>query len=316
MRSQTLLRITETLRSFPEIPTHAIHAVTAALSTTNKEVRIESKWNSMLAALAVDRRSIAQNMDKRTETMRPLYVEYLNLMDAVREKMRIASMHGTPEQAHSAAVKANEVRILEGKAPNGTCTTYWPTWVPPRVRDDFNTRLAAQYTRMGTRKGTRFTPFTTSTHRKYTKQVKDNTLSTIKRIRSTHATDIGGTSGYTPYRALYLCAARMAEKELYTRLKGYELGTHNTIDHPLPVNWLALLDAPMRERLREAQVNPNAVSLEGLDHFYAPPRGITSLDEMPELTEIDAAHAQAEERYESDVNLGLEVLTEGEEDVE
>jgi hypothetical protein len=230
-------------------------------------------------------------------------------MDAVKEKMRVAMLQGTPEQAHNAAIKANEMRVLEGKAPNGTCATYWPTWVPPRVRDDFNTRLAAQYARMGTRKGTRFTPFTTSTHRKYTKQVTDNTLATIKRIRSTHATDNKGTSGYTPYRALYLCAARMAEKELYTRLKGYELGTHNTIDHPLPVNWLALLDAPMRARLREAQENPHAVSLEGLDHFYAPPRGVTSLYEMPELTAIDAAHAQAEERYESEDSLGLEVLT-------
>jgi hypothetical protein len=313
MRPQTLLRITETLRSFPEIPMPAIHAVVAALSTTNKEVRTDSKWKAALAALAADRRSIAQNMGKRTEDMIPLYTDYLAILDAVREKMRIAAMHGTPSEAHAAARKANEARALAGKEPNGTCTTYWPTWVPPRVRDDFNTRLAAHYARAHARKGTRFTPFMTATHRKYTKQVMDNTLAIIKRIRSTHASVEGGTSGYTPYRALYLCAARMAEKALYIRIKGYELGTHNTIDHPLPVNWLALLDAPMRERLRQAQENPHAVTLDGLDHFYEPPRGVTSLDEMPELTDMDVSHAQSEkERYKSEDSLGLEGLTDSE----
>lgn len=307
MRPTVIQRVTTVLRSFPEIQPHVIHAVTAALSTTNKAVRINSKWKAMLSALATDRRSISQNMGKRSEDMRPLYEEYLCIMDAVKEKMCIASLTQSPSEAHAAALKANESRVLEGKAPNGTNSSHWPTWVPPRIRDAFNTKLSATYARTHQRQGTRFTPFMTATHRTYTKQVTDNTLATIKRIRSTHASH-GATTGYTPYRALYLCAARMAEKELYIRLKGYELGTHNTIDHPLPVNWLALLDAPMRERLREAQENPNAVSPEGLDHFYAPPRGITASQEMPELTDIDAAHAQAEERYEAD---GLELLTEG-----
>jgi hypothetical protein len=221
-------------------------------------------------------------------------------MDAVKEKMCIASLTQSPSEAHAAALKANEVRVLEGKAPNGTNSSHWPTWVPPRIRDAFITKLSATYARTHQRQGTRFTPFMTATHRKYTKQVMDNTLATIKRIRSTHASVEGGTSGYTPYRALYLCAARMAEKALYTRLKGYELGTHNTIDHPLPVNWLALLDAPMRARLREAQVNPNAVSLEGLDHFYEPPRGIDPGEALPELADEDKAHAQEH---------GLELLT-------
>lgn len=300
MRPTTIQRVTIVLRSFPEIQPHVIHAVTTALSTTNKAVRTDSKWKAMLAALATDRRSISQNMGKRSEDMRPIYEEYLCIMDAVKEKMCIASLTQTPEQAHAAALKANEARAIEGKTPNGTNAAHWPTWVPPRIRDAFNTKLSATYARTHQRQGTRFTPFMTAAHRQYTKQVMDNTLATIKRIRSTHATDTNGTSGYTPYRALYLCAARMAEKALYTRLKGYELGTHNTIDHPLPVNWLALLDAPMRERLREAQVNPNAVSLEGLDHFYEPPRGVTSLAEMPELTDMDAAHAQEH---------GLELLT-------
>ena len=254
----------------------------------------------MLTLLATDRRSISQNMGKRSEDMRPIYEEYLCIMDAVKEKMCIASLTQSPEQAHAAALKANEVRVLEGKTPNGTNAAHWPTWVPPRMRDAFTTKLSATYTRTGQRQGTRFIPFTTSTHRKYTKQVTDNTLVTIKRIRSTHATDTNGTSGYTPYRALHLAAARMAEKALYTRLKGYELGTHNTIDHPLPVNWLALLDAPMRARLREAQVNPNAVSLEGLDHFYEPPRGIDPGEALPELADEDKAHAQEH---------GLELLT-------
>ncbi len=301
MRQQTLVHIANTLRSFQEIPPHTVHAVLAALSTTNKKVRIESKWKAMLSALASDRRSIAQNMDKRSADMRPFYVEYLTILDTVREKMRIAATQGTPEQAHALALKTNEARIVEGKPPNGTNATYWATWVPPRIREDFAARLSAHYTRTRQRQGTRFTPFVTGTHRAQAKQAADNLRATIGRIRDTHASHPGAATGYTPYRALYLCAARMAEKALYARQQGYALGTHNTIDHPLPVNWLALLDAPMRERLRAAQDNPHAVTLDGLAHFYEPPRGVAPGEALPELYEIDAAHAQTS---------GLENLTE------
>ncbi len=302
MRQTTLLRVVHAMNQ-AGIPKSSQDIVTNALRATSAEDRADVSWAALLTALAYDRRAVVNNLSTRPPYLRPHYDAYIQIMDKVRESMEVARTKGSPEDAQRAADKANVERAERGLPPNGRNTNQWPTWVPPRVRESLLANINRAYIEAGYTKGSRFMPFTPPAKRRELKERTDNTLATIKRIRSTHASVDGGTSGYTPYRALHLAAARMAEKALYTRLKGYELGTHNTIDHPLPVNWLALLDAPMRARLREAQVNPNAVTLDGLDHFYEPPRGITSLAEMPELTEMDAAHAQEH---------GLEVLTDTE----
>lgn len=291
------------------VPKHMQDIVHASLLAETPEDRADVAWAALLDELQTDRRSIMGNLSTRPAYLREHYLAYISIMDKVRERMLIAQSKGTPEDARRAAAIANAQREQEGKPVNGTDSNTWVSWVPPRVREQLCAAVSQAYVAAGSVRGKRFVPFTSTAKRRELKQRTDNLTKTIKRVRSTHESFPNSGRAYTPYRALYLCAARMAEKELYRRLKAYELGTQNPIDNPLPVNWLALLDAPMRQRLRQAQENPHAVSPEGLAHFYEAPRGADAAEDAlpPELLDADIAHAQDNPLP---TEAGLEGLTE------
>lgn len=260
-----------------------------------KASKEDADWASLLTTLAQERRSVATNMHNRTPALRPIYIEYIAIMDKVKERIEIAKMKGTPADAAKAAAEANALRELEGKPPGPTNGTKWQTWVPPHIRAAFTNKVEQAYASTGRTKGNRFIPFIPLAVRKDVERVRTLLTTTISRIRESHENAPGTSMAYTPYRALFLCAARMAEIQLWQRLKAFEQGSANPVDHPLPVNWLALLDGPMRARLRAAQENPAAVDTEGLDHFLINAPGETLQDFQAHDTEHAVAHPVEDE---------------------
>ena len=249
----------------------------------------DADWGALLTTLAQERRSVATNMHNRNPKLRPIYVEYIAIMDKVKERIEIAKMKGTPADAQRAAAEANTLRELEGRPAGPTNGTKWQTWVPPHIRAAFTAQVELVYASIGRTKGNRFIPFIPLAVRKDVERMRTLLTTTIKRIRESHENAPGTGVAYTPYRALYLCAARMAEIQLWQRLKAYESGAANPVDNPLPVNWLALLDGTMRARLRAAQENPGLVSPEGLQHFLADaPDNV-----LQDMTDQDVEHAAA-----------------------
>lgn len=249
----------------------------------------DADWGAILTSLAQERRSVATNMHNRKPELRPMYVEYLSIMDKVKERIEIARTHGAPADAAKAAVDANHLRELEGARPGPTNGPKWQSWVPPHIRTAFTNKVVQTYASIGRATGNKFIPFVPLAVRKDVERMRTLLTTTITRIRDSHEAAPGTNAAYTPYRALYLCAARMAEREMARRLKAYELGTTNPVDNPLPVNWLALLDAPMRARLRAAQVNPAAVDSEGLQDFLTE----ASQHVVEDMQAFDIEHAAA-----------------------
>lgn len=261
-------RLRDLIADEHEIPAHVKRKLLQAAGVAAP--RPKGGWVDMLSTLRKDKRSIETNMHNRSEAMHAVYAEYLAIMSKVRERMQIAQAHGTPADAERAAALVNEARALEGKRPLGTNGKSWQSWVPPHIREQLAAKVTQAYDNANYKRGNRFIPFIPTAARKSAKTVASNLTAALGRIRRDHESAPNSGRGYTLYRALHLAAARMAERELHRRLKAMEAGVENPVDNPLPVNWLALLDAPMRARLRDAQKNPAGVSLEGLDQFHDP----------------------------------------------
>jgi len=287
MRTTSLNKLARLLNR-PEIPAHVQIEIVNAMRNTSKSERTSIAWKRIFSILAADKRSIVNNQGKRPEYLKQVYAEYLALIEKVHTRMKIAQLHGSPEDAERAAAKLNADRAHAGEPPLGACSTHWATWIPPKVREDFCHKVTVAYEHAGRRVTNKFIPFCPPNQRRVIHTMIVNLKKAIKRVRSRHESYPGANHGYTPYRALYLAAARMAERGLDKITKGYELGALNPIDNPPPVNWLALVEPAMRARLRAAQENPHDVDLQGLETFYAPLPDNTPTDE---LDATDQAHA-------------------------
>lgn len=231
----------------------------------------EAEWDKLLLPLKVERRRMTTNLHNRSTGQRHIYAEYIELLKEVEKRIEIAQTHHkTVAEATQAAAEQNEARITQGKRPLAECGDTWQSWVPPHVKQEFAAKVTKSYDDAGYHSGNRFVPFIPAATRKEAVQRSKNLRGTFERIRTVCETSPGTNAGATPYRALQLAAVRMAEISLDKLLKSYELGSANPVDTPVPVNWLALLDAPMRRRLADAQANPAAVTTDGLTQFYDP----------------------------------------------
>lgn len=232
--------------------------------------RTGKDWKGLLDTLARDRRSMVTNMHNRSEALRPLYAEYVAIMDKVLERIQIAATNGTPADAARAAALVNEQRAAEGRRPIYSDGPHWQTWVSPHIRQAFAAKVTQAYDTMGYKRGNRFIPFVPLDVRKDVDIRVGWHREMFARMRRDHEYMPNTGKGNTPYRALMLCATRMAERQLDNLVLSYKVSTANILENVLPVNWLALLDAPMRARVRAAQRNPAGVDLEGLSQFYDP----------------------------------------------
>lgn len=282
MRDKLIAKI----RQHPGIPAHIKEELVQSLATQRKQ-KPAAAWADILSTVRRDRRAISVNMHNRSEALYLIYAEYVLLLKKVEERIEIAQTHGTPTDAEREAALVNARRAEEGKRPLGTNGHRWQSWVPPHIKEAFAAKVSQAYDSAGYKRGNRFIPFVTTEARRNAKTVAKNLTVTLTRIREHHESAPGSGRGNTQYRALYLCAARMAERCLHKIIKDYEAGIANPVDNPLPVNWLALLDAPMRARLREAQASPGSVDPEGLGQFYDP----VPANLAPDFAENDVEHA-------------------------
>lgn len=214
-------------------------------------------WQALLRSLRVVRSSHTSNKYRWTDNMRPLFEEYETLLNRIRARIEKAQLSGLSVEAYSVRVRT------EGKAANGVCDKYWFNWIPDTLKADFVRRLNIQYDAIGRTKGSRLRPFTSPElirqREEGTKRMRQ-TIDNIRRACSTMGCENGDRStSDTPRGALYLAAARMAERDLNRRIKENE---------QIPVNWLALLTPNMRQRLRDANIDATLVDTSDLHQFY------------------------------------------------
>lgn len=235
-----------------------------------------SDWTKLRSTATKHRSLFRSNRQKWDAKYADIYDEYVALLDRAIQNMDAARIKlqpdGSPHTVASFAAarrQTNQARELEGKAPLPVCGERWQDWIPEAIRADYIKRLDLQYAADPNRKqGKRFVPFITAKERKWVKEQIDRLEATIHAWRKRVVTmgtpaDPSATSD-TPFGALMLAACRMAERELAHRLKT----TPTTALPDLPVNWRHLLTLQMRTRLRDGEISPDTISLEGITQYY------------------------------------------------
>lgn len=234
--------------------------LTVMSMTKKKDVHANTgeDWEQLLRAVKHARSTHITNRKRWTPSQRPLFEEYEHLLDTIITRIQKAQLSGMSVAEYAAKVSA------DGKTAAGERNADWGTWVPESVRDDFTKRVNLHYDRIGRSRGSRLRPFLskeTLQHKEEMAKRMRTTIRTIRRLCSTVGCENGvDSTSDTPRGALYLCAARMAEIEMFKRLKD------NKAD--IPVNWRTLLTPAMRARLRDADDSPTTVDTSDLHHFY------------------------------------------------
>lgn len=262
-----------------------------AVASVSKLLDAErAQWSMLLSKLAYDRRSLVSNRKKWPVEMVPLYEDYLKCMDKVRTRILHASTERSLAAEGRRARRENMQRVEDNRQPGGTNGALWQSWVPAPMRQAFIDEVDLTYTRMTRTQGNRWVPFASASYRREAKQRAAHIEASIKGIRDMVADPTQGTSS-TLYGALLLAGVRMAEIELYRRLKAYKSGMANPFDQPVPVHWSQLCSPDMQKRLRAAAAEPTSVDPTGLSTFFdalikrptdTTPAVAQALNELPE----------------------------------
>jgi hypothetical protein len=304
MRKTAALRVQEALILFNipldkqrEIMNEAFGMTASAVAKHRKEASyIAQSWVSTLEPLRKYRRTLAGNKAKWPEDMRAIYDSYLRVVDAVLLKMHAASEERTLADETARAALVNARRLKEGQPSLGTRDKRWQSWVPPHIRDQITQDFETAYAKSSRKGGNRMTPFITHDMRSGSDMRVRRIKGVIQSVRDHMRTPSqSGDYAHTPYRALYLAAARQAERALAVCLAAHKLCKSNVYDKPVPVNWTHLLTPEMRQRMRDADRNPDAVSIEGLTHFYYPlPTPLAAEESDNAVAAAAQVHAQAQ----------------------
>lgn len=224
-------------------------------------------WRLLIRTVRKVRTNALSN-EASWKDMRPFYEEYIQLLDAVLARIDKARHTEDPKTGFTYTLPGWSA--ARTKPENGLCDHRWQTWIPTRVARDFMSRV--NIARQG-RVGRRPSFFWSAADQKEFVAKAQKHRNTIRRIRQEMSTfgRVDGPNSVSDsyYGALWLAAARMAELQL-NRLENPE-STHIAApmwERVMPVNWWALLDAPMRTRLRQAKADPAGVDPEGLHSFY------------------------------------------------
>jgi len=254
------------------------------------------EWRALIRELQKDKRVMQTNLHNRNDTLQLVHKEYIDLLTKIRTRIERAAAKGVSiAEFTKATAQENERRAAAGLPLLGDHTGHWQSWATPAERLDMQSKVTQAYAQLKNVKGSKFVPFVPTRTLRQARQTEKNLRGTFARMRATLETAPKSGMGATPYRALQLAAVRMAEISLGKLLKSYELGSANPADTPVPVNWYALLDAPMRRRLKDAQTNPAGVTLDGLDQFYDPAPAHVQEDFNEWDTHTGESFADAEE---------------------
>ena len=260
----------------PVSQTRIINGLYGTTETRSKH-NADTSWEPLLHCLRTDKSNVQSNRNNWAAGMAPIYDEYIGLLSAIRERIEKArSAPDTPKLAQytQQILTKNRKRATDGKPSVGDCNANWASWIPPHIRKAFADRVAFKYIEMGRSGGTMFTPFVTRALKQRIRMRVDTLRSTMLDTRRACSCEAGthvapdNWAANTPYKALYLAAVRMAERELYRRTVMHEHDGLTMLDVTIPVHWKHLLTAEMRARLLAGDDMPFAVTLDGLDNFY------------------------------------------------
>lgn len=273
-----------------DIPFHiqreVVNEVFVLRSPIRDELRREASFASLISAVVAAKRTVMGNKTKWHPALVTLYEEYVALLTQTHDTMVHMQnmMVPNPEDPHGARVPAtlaiitalakrkNDKCARDGLPPLPSCTAAWPTWVAPADKTRLIEAFDTAYARMGRGRGKRFIPFHTTAlahsmgravlrHRKF---IDDMRAATCDRPDG---------KGSTHYRALHLCALRMAELWLDNYEKDIRLKHRHPATDPVPVNWTHMLTSDMRQRVAAADANPTD---------YIDPTGLGSFLDEPE----------------------------------
>lgn len=281
-----------------------------------KSSPIDATWQSLLYSLRAVRANVQSNRSNWAPSMTPLYEEYITILSAIRERIEKARTTalkddmGTlvPSLSQWTGIMAhkNKIRADDGRPSLGDCNTHWQSWVPPHVRREFWDKVRLEYARMGRMQGNVFTPFlprnikTQTASRRHSLGVSIEGVFRACSAEAPEGAAVSNLRANTPYKALYMTAARMAQREAGRLATLHTNDPMQMVDSPYPINWKHLLTPQMRARLREADANPKAVSTDGLDSFYRPEardRLIVQDDEVL-ASMYGAVQVEADDDYE------------------
>jgi hypothetical protein len=294
-KEKTIDRAVRIIQSSADIEPHVVLRVCNELgrNVIPHEQLYAREWAALIKHTRHVRRSLTGNRHQWNVDAAPLYAEYVGLMDAVLARIQAAQLtYASIEQCTNAARQRAADKGLIGQMTKlrgptvvpytlpeyAQCNKQWPTWIPPRVIADFLLRLEAHYALKGLKGsvGKRLRPFTTVADCKAVDERAKNLSTALRRMRSLYV--IGGNDkayahrGDTPYKALMLTAMRQAERTLERIQSELRSGVRPYWDSQVPVDWRALCEPAMRQRLRDADKHPENLTLDGLGDYYAAPR--------------------------------------------
>ena len=273
----------ERRRIAPDLTRLILNDVFSPASTLKPMLIDEASWDSLIAGAQHSIFNLTSNKSRWPADMVHLYEEYRSLIHDTRagiEKARDALVKDpdnpdgpkiplTLARATAIAAARNRKRAAAGEPLGPACGTHWPSWVDPDIAADLTARFDRANAMRGGGRGKRVVPFAT------TSVIKDMNRAIVRHRKFIDdqraiVADRPHGMGSTHYRALHLCAMRMAE----LWLDGYERDIKQHIRHPafspVPVNWLHMLTRDMRERVRRADADAMDIEPDGLYSFYDP----------------------------------------------
>ena len=261
-----------------------MNAVFAPTSELRETLRVQSQFDGLLYEVGEVRRVLLSNRSKWVPVLVPLYNEYVDMLRQVHADVTAASAlmlkdPNSPGSARAPATLAQITAISERKnkalpahEQGPTRTGVWTSWVAPADKARLIEAFDTAYACMGRGRGNRFIPFSTQTNRANMKRGVARHRKFIDDMRRVTCNRPDG-KGSTHYRALHLCALRMAELWLDNYEKDIRLKHRHPATDPVPVNWTHMLTSDMRQRVAAADANPTD---------YIDPTGLGSFLDEPE----------------------------------
>lgn len=269
-------------------------------SYIDTSVRREREWDELRLSISTVIRSLSCHRSRWPEDMRETYTAYYDLLVRIRTEidaarsMMLRDTSLPPDKAKTApkvpatlarvtqlAARRNAANKAAGLPLEAECTSMWPSWASPAERSALMERFEIAYNQSERGRGNRVCPFVTKEVTASVKKRYDNLVRAVRRVVViARAPGQKEDFAYTPYGALLLCCARMAERWLLNwHLTAYPLTVRADSslrgafvhDNPLPVDWRHALTREMRLRLADAEKDPSTISLQGLAMFYRKP---------------------------------------------
>lgn len=228
-------------------------------------------WRALRAPLQAHIDSLRSNKARVQAAISTLRSEYYDILVAVNETLR---MHDktSPPPAHMMR---------------------WQEWVPESVRTDLIDRFRAAYAQAPEGRGNKLVPFAPQALRADNAERIRRLRGTIRQYRKEFPTNrVGKTPN--PRHALFLCAARQAERAIDAYEKALASGELNVYDHPAKVNWQHYCTPEMRTRVRTL-LTTGFVNTQGLTSFYDPETTLVSQSTHPQPVDNLSTSTEGEE---------------------